>query len=64
MGSQDQKRPQGVLGVEGAGDDAAGEQREADGQAPVIQGVQLLQGRQPPVEKAEALALIWRSWIR
>ena len=48
---------QGVLGVEGAGDDAPGEQGEADGQAPVIEVVQLGQGRQAAVEKAEVLAL-------
>ena len=45
---------QGVLGVEGAGDDPRGEQGKADGQAPVIEVIQLGQRRQAAVEKAEA----------
>jgi hypothetical protein len=47
----------GMLGIEGAGDDAGGEQGKAGGQAPVIEVIQLGQGGQAAMEKAEVLAL-------
>ncbi len=54
----------GVLGVQRAHDNARGEQRKTDGEAPIVKRIQLRQGRQAPVEEAKFLALSWRSWIR